>query len=53
MVLLSVAKTSDKVCFGKYEQLVFAKNSSNVLLVLHTFVDEKIANEYTGSDNSK
>lgn len=53
LMLLSAAKTRDKVSFGKYKWIVLENNTSDILLVSDTFVDKRLANEYAGSGNGK
>ena len=47
--ILSVAEKNDIVQFGDYSWIVLDKSSTDILLVSESYVDKRLANEYTGS----
>lgn len=47
--LLSIANENDTVQFGNYTWIVLEKTSTDILLVSESYVDKRLANEYTGS----
>lgn len=47
--LLSLADKNDTVQFGNYTWIVLEKSNTDILLVSESFVDKRLANEYTGS----
>ncbi len=47
--LLSIASKNETVQFGDYTWIVLEKTSTDILLVSESYVDKRLANEYTGS----